>query len=130
MCFLCYVCKTSLSIAKLISPLHCEFMSPAVGSGVVQAEVLITSNVSHCCDSVGKGRKRLAMLPGWALTSIGGLGLFIRGERCSDCPVARRCKKHKPKPTQNTESTNFEYTDSQLELDVLSGLISCIYPSY
>lgn len=59
-------------------------------------------------------------------------GCLSERKRCTDCPVVHRCKKHAPKPTQNIDSAASvsEYTQSQSELALLSGQISCVYPSY
>lgn len=129
-------CSTRLSVGgKKIPALYREFMRQALGSSAVQSAALITSDVSHCLGltSSEESRKRLAALSGFGPQhGLGALGLFIREKRCIDCPVVHRCKKHEPKPSQNIDSTASvsEYTQSQSELALLSGLISCVHPSY
>lgn len=93
--------KQDFQWGEIISALHCEFMRQALGSSAVQSAASITSDVSHCLglacseESMGKAgsTRRVGRRQGW-----GDLGLFIREERCSECPVVHCCEK--PKPTQ------------------------------
>lgn len=59
-------------------------------------------------------------------------GCLSERKRCSRCPVVHCRKKQEPKPTQCIESTASvsEYTQCQLELALLFGLISSVHPSY
>lgn len=119
-----------------ISLLHCEFMRQALGSGGVQSAGARYHRMSLVArESLGGGEQEKKKA-GSARLVFGGweaLGLFIRErERRSDCPVVQCCKEHEPKSTQYIDSAASarEHTQSQPELALLSGLISCVHSSY
>lgn len=129
------MCKTRFSVGgKKISALHCEFMRQALGRSTVQSAALITSDVSHClgltCSE--ESWKRLAALSGLGADKDGGFWGCLSERNAAHCPVVHRCKRHEPKPTQYIDSNDSVSEDTQSPSDMLflSGLISCVHPSY